>query len=85
MRDYITALQRGDPDTADLYLANGSPDENFIDAKTQIASLTANRNSDGSWKVDADLRSPGGEYFESFVVAQTGQGYKILDKTAIKP
>lgn len=78
---YIRALRRGDPATASTYLGNGSPDETFIDASTRIASISSSRNSDGSYKVSVDMRTSGGEYYETFTVASG----RILEKTAIKP
>ena len=81
VRDYIEALRRGDPAVASTYLGNGTPDETFIDAHTRIASLTATPNGDGSYKVDADMQTSKGEYYETFTVASG----RILQKTAIKP
>lgn len=85
VRKYIDAMRRGDPQTADLYLANGSPDESFIGPSTQITSITSTQRADGSYKVAVDMRTPSGEYYETFTVAATAQGDRILDKTAIKP
>jgi hypothetical protein len=81
VRAYIGALERGDPQTAATYLANGTPDESFIDANTRITSITSTDNGDGTYKVRADLQTSGGEYVETFTVASG----KILDKTETKP
>jgi cytoskeletal protein RodZ len=85
VRSYIEALRRGDPQSAATYLGNGVPDEDFIDAQTRITSLNSTRNSDGSYKVAVDMQTGKGEYYETFIVAGTGTGTRILDKTAIKP
>lgn len=85
MRSYIDALRRGDPQTAATYLGNGAPDEDFIDENTRVASVNTSRNSDGSYKVIVDMQTAKGEYSETFVVAGTGNGSRILEKTAIKP
>lgn len=85
VRAYIEALRNGDPQSAALYLGNGTPDESFIDGNTRIASVNSTRNADGSYKVEVDMRTAQGEYFETFLVAATANGNRILDKTAIKP
>lgn len=85
VRSYISALKRGDPQAAALYLGNGSPDEDFITEDTRITSLSSTANGDGSYKVGVDMQTSRGEYYETFVVAQTDNGARILDKTAIKP
>jgi hypothetical protein len=85
VRAYIDALRRGDPQTAAQYLGNGVPDEDFIDSGTRITSVNSTRNTDGSYKVDVDMQTSKGEYYETFVVASTPDGSRILDKTAIKP
>ena len=85
VRGYIEALRRGDPQSAAQYLGNGSPDESFIDPQTRIESITSTPNSDGSYKVEADMRTSKGEFYETFTVAQTQTGNRILDKTYIKP
>jgi hypothetical protein len=81
VRAYINALRSGDPGTASSYLGNGVPDESFINASTRISSISETHNADGSYKVEADLMTDAGEYYETFTVASG----KILDKTAIKP
>lgn len=81
VRAYIDALRRGDPSTASTYLGNGAPDEAFIDSATRIGSISSTRNSDGSYKVEVDMHTAKGEYYETFTVASD----RILQKTAIKP
>lgn len=81
VRSYINALRRGDPATASNYLGNGTPDESFIDSATHINSISSASNGDGSYKVEVDMRTSKGAYFETFTVASG----KILEKTAIKP
>lgn len=85
VRSYIDALRRGDPQSAALYLGNGSPDEDFIDQNMRISSITATPNGDGSYKVEVDMQTSKGEYFETFNVASTANGNRILDRTAIQP
>jgi hypothetical protein len=85
VRSYIDALRRGDPQGAAVYLGNGVPDESFIDGNTRIAGINSTRNSDGSYKVDVDMKTPNGEYYETFVVASTPNGNRILEKTTSQP
>jgi hypothetical protein len=85
VRSYIEALRRGDPQSAATYLGNGVPDESFIDGNTRIASINSTRNSDGSYKVDVDMKTSQGEYYETFVVASTPNGNRILDKSTTQP
>lgn len=85
VRAYIEALRRGDPQSAQTYLGNGVPDEAFIDGNTRISSINSTRNSDGSYKVDVDMKTSQGEYYETFVVASTPNGNRILEKTANQP
>ncbi len=81
VREYIDALRRGDPGAASNFLGNGVPDESFIDSATRITSVTSTSNGDGSYKVEVDMHTAKGEYYETFTVASD----RILDKTAIKP
>jgi hypothetical protein len=85
VRAYIDALRRGDPQSAATYLGNGSPDEAFIDANTEIYSVASARNGDGSYTVTAHLHTPKGAYTETFTVAPTSGGSKILDKSFSGP
>ncbi len=85
VRAYIDALRRGDPQSAASYLGNGVPDESFIDGNTRIASINSTRNSDGSYKVEVNMKTSQGEYNETFVVASTPNGNRILEKTASQP
>jgi len=85
VRSYIDALRRGDPQAAAVYLGNGVPDEDFIDSNTRISSVNSTRNNDGSYKVAVDMQTSKGEYYETFIVAPTDSGSRILGKTAIKP
>lgn len=85
VRSYIDALRRGDPQSAATYLGNGSPDEAFIDANTEIYSVSSARNGDGSYTVTAHLHTPKGAYTETFTVAPTSGGSKILDKSFSGP
>lgn len=68
-----------------MYLGNGTPDEGFINSATHITSMTSTPNGDGSYKVEVDMKTSQGEYYETFTVSPTANGTRILDKTAIKP
>lgn len=68
-----------------MYLGNGVPDEDFIDENTRITGMSSTRNADGSYKVAVNMQTAKGEYYETFVVAPSANGARILDKTAIKP
>jgi hypothetical protein len=85
VRAYIDALRGGDPQTAASYLANGSPDEAFIDSATRITGLTSTRESDGSYDVSVTMDTSKGAYRETFVVVPSANGARILDKNAVKP
>lgn len=85
VRRYIDAMKAGNLTRAQQFLGNGSPDESFISSSTRIASITSKPNADGSFNVAADMRASGTEYYETFVVAPTPSGDRILQKTAIKP
>ena len=85
VRSYIAALERGDPQAAASYLGNGAPDEAFINSQTRIRSMTETPNSDGTSKVEVVMQTSQGEYFETFEVAPSPSGSRILDKTSIKP
>ncbi len=81
---YIDALRRGDPQSAAALLGNGVPDESFIDAQTRVLNITSTSNADGSAKVDVRLQTGQGTYLESFQVAPSADGSRILDKSATK-
>lgn len=85
VRAYIDALRHGDPSSAASYLGNGVPDETFIDGNTRIASINSSKNSDGSYKVQVDMKTTQGDYSETFVVASTPNGNRILEKSATQP
>jgi hypothetical protein len=84
VRSYIEALRSGDPQTAASYLGNGSPDEGFIDANTRIISMNSAREADGSYVVAVQMQTTRGNYQETFNVASTAGGYKILQKSVTK-
>ena len=81
---YIAALKRGDPQTAASYLGNGAPDESFINSQTRILNVTETPNADGSSMVEVQMQTGDGEVSESFQVASSAGGSRILDKTATK-
>ena len=78
-------MRNGDPATAGSYLANGSPDETFIGAGTRITDVSSVRNGDGSYSVSVGLQSGTTAYRETFIVAQTGSGARILSRTTEHP
>lgn len=82
---YLAALARGDESSAASYLMNGLPTEKFMSSAAKITSIASSKNSDGSYKVTADVQAASGEYFETFTVENGPQGLQITDHFAIKP
>ena len=85
VRGYLSALARGDESSAASYLSAGLPSEKFMSPAAKVNSVTSTKNSDGSFKVSADIQTPTGEYFETFTVQTGANGLQITDHTAIKP
>jgi hypothetical protein len=84
VRKYLEALARGDQSTAAGYLTSGLPNESYLSPSAKIQSINSDKNSDGSYKVTADVTTPKGEYFETFRVENGPYGYQISDHYTIK-
>jgi pyruvate/2-oxoglutarate dehydrogenase complex dihydrolipoamide acyltransferase (E2) component len=85
VHSYLAALARGDESSAASYLMSGLPTEKFMTPGSRITSVNSAKNSDGSYKVTADVQTPNGEYFETFTVENGPSGLQISDHYAIKP
>ncbi len=86
VRSYLSALARGDNATAASYLTNGSPSETFMGPTAQIVSVQATAGgTPGVYKVGADIKAAGGEYYSTFMVEPGPSGYQIYDHYTIKP
>jgi len=86
VRLYLNALAHGNTAEARSYLVQGEPTESsFMDSSAQITSIRNTLNSDGTYKVDVDLTTSGGEYYVTFAVEVLPGGATIVDHTAIKP
>ncbi|MDP9023768.1 MAG: hypothetical protein M3N13_00145 [Candidatus Eremiobacteraeota bacterium] len=85
VRGYLAALTRGDESSAASYLASGLPNETFMTTAARVVTVNTAKNTDGTFKVSADIQTPTGEYFETFTVATGSNGLQIVDHTAIKP
>jgi hypothetical protein len=84
VRSYLRALARGDQATATGYLSSGLPNESFMSRAATINTIDASENSDGTYKVTADVTTSQGEYFETFQVEKGPYGLQISDHYAIK-
>jgi hypothetical protein len=85
VRSYLGALARGDRATASSYLANGSPNESFVNAGSEIESVHSASSSDGTYKVTADVKSNGVEYYGTFTLEPGPAGLQITEHYWIKP
>lgn len=84
VRAYIEDMRLGDPQAAAAYLGNGSPDESFIVPQTRILTVNTAREADGSYVVAVEMQTPSGKYLETFNVASTPDGNRILEKSVTK-
>jgi hypothetical protein len=84
VRSYLHALARGDQPTATDYLVSGLPNETYMTSAAKINSVDGVKNSDGSYKVTADVSTAEGEYFETFTVKNGPYGLQISDHYTIK-
>jgi hypothetical protein len=84
VRSYLEAVARGDQSTAAGYLTSGLPNESYMTPSAKIASISSDKNADGTYKVTADVITPKGEYFETFRVENGPYGYQISDHYTIK-
>lgn len=86
VRAYIDALANGNSATATGYLANGIPNESFLNPNVtvSIAQLRTARNDDGSFTVTAQIETSKGNYLEAFALRQTPYGLQITDHNATR-
>ncbi len=85
VRQYLSALVRGDQTSAQALLATGGPTEqSFIDSRSTISSVTASKNSSGTYSVGAEVTSGKGIFYITFEVSQEPNGLLITDHYAIK-
>ncbi|MGB7014880.1 MAG: hypothetical protein WBD69_02915, partial [Candidatus Cybelea sp.] len=84
VRSYLGALARGDRTTAGSYLAAGSPSETFMSQNASVESVRS-EPSGGAYRVTADVKTSGGEYFETFTVTPGPGGLQITEHYWIKP
>jgi outer membrane biosynthesis protein TonB len=85
VRSYLEALAHGDRATASTYLASGSASETFMSGEAQIESIRSTPQSNSNYKVTADVKSDGVEYYATFTVAPGPGGLQITDHYWIKP
>ena len=64
--------------------ASGIGEERFIDAESRITSVVATPNADGTYKVEAEIVTAKGPYYDTFTVSRGAAGYAIADHYAIK-
>jgi hypothetical protein len=75
-RDYLSAVMHGDNRTANSALGkspNSLPDfaeQSFLTPSSQINSVHATANGDGTYKVEAEVASSKGTYFVTFQVSR---------------
>jgi hypothetical protein len=85
VRSYIEALERGDTTSAEMLLAGGRPTEaSFLDPSARILSISAHPHDDGTYRVEADVRTDSGEYFLTFTLDRGPAGFYIAEHSAIK-
>jgi hypothetical protein len=86
VRAYIDALSSGDTSTATGYLANGIPDESFINPNVNVTinDLRTAPNSDGSFTVTVQIGTAKGNYLETFTVRHGQYGMQITDHNATR-
>lgn len=85
MRSYLAAMTQGDKEAASAYLATGSPTESFVNSSTAIESVRSEALSGSRYRVTADMRSDGAEYYETFTVEPGPGGLQITEHYWIKP
>jgi hypothetical protein len=85
VRSYLAALVRGDRGTASSFLVQGSPNEPFVGGATQIESIRSAPLGDARYKVTADVRTSGGEYYGTFTLEPGPDGLLIAEHYWIKP
>jgi hypothetical protein len=85
VRSYLAAMTQGDKEAASAYLAGGEPTESFLNSSTAVQSVRSEALSADRYRVTADMRSGGTEYYETFTVAPGPGGLQITDHYWIKP
>ncbi len=85
MRSYLAAMTQGDREAASAYLASGAPNEAFLNASTAVESVRSEALGGSRYRVMADMRSSGTEYYETFTVEPGPGGLQITDHYWIKP
>jgi hypothetical protein len=86
VRGYLNALRRGDVGGAGSLTTNGdTSDSSFMTSSAHINSINAKSSPDGtSYTVEADVTSSKGEYFITFTVINTANGFQISNHFAIR-
>jgi hypothetical protein len=84
VRSYLTALSRGDRSTATSYLAQGEPNESYMDSSAKIGDVRSTPDGSGNYKVTADVTTSNGEYYETFTIEPGPNGLMITDHYTIK-
>lgn len=85
VRSYLAAMTQGDREAASAYLATGQPTESFLNSSTAVESVRSEALSGARYRVTADVRSGGTEYYETFMVETGPGGLQITDHYWIKP
>jgi hypothetical protein len=85
VRSYLAAMTQGDKEAASAYLATGQPTESFLNSSTAVQSVRSEALSGARYRVTADMRSGGTEYYETFTVESGPGGLQITDRYWIKP
>jgi hypothetical protein len=85
VRYYLQALARGDRATATSYLAQGAPNETFMNAGSHIESIRSASVGTKQYKVTADVQTESGEYYVTFTLEPGPTGLQITEHYSIKP
>jgi outer membrane biosynthesis protein TonB len=85
VRSYLQAMAQGDRQAASAYLANGEPTESFLNAGAAIGSIRSTALGGSRYRVTADVRASGMEYYETFTLEPGPGGLLITDHYWIKP
>ena len=84
VRSYLAELARGDRDAAAGYLAQGKPNETFMDAGAHVNSIRSSSVGGGRYQVSADVQTSTGEFYEVFVLTNGPSGLQITSHYAVK-
>ena len=85
VRSYLAAMTQGDREAAGAYLASGEPTESFLNGSTAVHYVRSSALGASRYRVTADMRSGGAEYYETFTVEPGPGGLQITDHYWIKP